>query len=66
MSKILSYESRRKLWLRTPREGRKFIIQGSAAHLLDDNSIECTIQMLIDMFGCDHQEVIEALKELGE
>jgi len=65
---VISEEKRRKVWMKLSPGERRGVLCGVIDSLINVEgiSLEQSIQRCIDTFVCEHQEVIEALKELGE
>jgi hypothetical protein len=65
---ISSDNFKRSTWYKLPAEERSLILRGVLDSLLNHEgvSIEQSIQRCIDAFQCDHQDVIDALKDMSE
>lgn len=64
----MSYEERRKCWLKSPKDSRDGAAYGVLTYLLEveDVSLEQAIQRVIDAFGCDHSELMEIMKRYAK
>jgi len=64
----MSYEERRKCWLKSPKESREGAAFGVLNYLLnvEDVSLEQAIQRVIDAFGCSHTELMGIIKRYAK